>query len=64
MKVDTIEQFKIKEWIAENFEEGSLQVEYTERNKAIATDRTGAKMELVCTKSEVTKKYVVTHKML
>lgn len=64
MKVDTIEQFKIKEWVAENFEKGSLQIEYTDRNKAIATDRTGAKMELVCTNSGLTNKYVVTHRFL
>lgn len=64
MKVDTIEQFKIKEWIAENFEKGALQIEYVERNKAIATDKTGAKMELVCTNSGLTNKYTVTHRFL
>lgn len=58
MKVDTIEQFKIKEWIAKNFEEGSLQIEYTEHNKAIVTDKSGAKMQLVCSN---TNNYVITH---
>lgn len=64
MKVETIEQFKIKEWIAENFEKGSLQVEYTDFNKAIVTDKNEEKMELVCTKSGLTNKYVITHKFL
>lgn len=64
MKVETIEQFKIKEWIAEHFETAALQVEYTDKNKAIVTDRTGAKMELVCTNSGLTNKYTVTHRFL
>ena len=39
MKVDTIEQFKIKEWIAENFEKGALQIEYVERNNSGLTNK-------------------------
>ena len=64
MKVDTIEQFKIKEWISEHFEKNTLNVEYTDYNKAIVTDKTGAKMELVCTNSGLTNKYVVIHRFL
>ena len=64
MKVDTIEQFKIKEWIAEHFETAALQVEYTDSNKAVVTDKTGAKMELVCTNSGLTNKYLVMYRML
>ena len=64
MKVDTIEQFKIKEWVSEHFEKNALNVEYTDYNKAIATDKTGAKMELVCTSSGMTNKYSVIHRFL
>lgn len=63
MKVETIEQFKIKEWISANFETGALQVEYTSRNTAIATDRTGARMELRCKKG-ATSNYIVEHRFL
>lgn len=61
MKVDTIEQFKIKEWIEKNFETGSLQIEYPERNKAVATDKAGQKIEILCTKQD--NEYIVTYKL-
>ncbi len=43
---NTIAQYKILRWMDENFFPSSVTAEFTERDTAIITDRTGDSMEV------------------
>jgi hypothetical protein len=45
----TVEQFKIMQWVEDNFVHGSVSVEFTDRDKATITDGNGDKLNLGCT---------------
>ena len=46
MKAQTIEQYKILQWISENFEDNTISVEWTGRNTALLTDTKGETMNV------------------
>jgi len=43
---DTIAQYKIMQWVNENFVRGSVSIDFTASNKAVIEDVSGATMNL------------------
>lgn len=55
----TIAQFKILKWINENFERGSVEVVFDEKDRTTVTDHVGGSMSVTYCTSEGIKREVL-----